>query len=421
MGTKIKQLTERGVAAAKEPGYFSDGAGLYLQISKTGSKSWLFKFTLHGKSREMGLGSTLVVGLKAARDAAADARKLVQAGIDPIEDKRRKAAEEQQALEAKKAAKQADKLTLDRALRDYVQAHEREWTPDHAHDWRGSVISFISEKTRARPIASIVKSDIVDELGHAWNENTITAARVLNRLAKLFSAAIAAGHHPGPNPASWKDNLEHVFASPKKIHVVESFAAIDFVKMPLFLASLRETDDVWAHAVEFAILTAGRSTEVREATWTEIDLERGVWSLPANRMKKRRPHAVPLSAAALDLLRKRRQLTIGDGYVFTGLKPGSVVDGDACLDRVKSVCAQIGVPAATLHGMRSAFSDWAHEETSSPEIVIEMALAHMTGNATSRAYRRGDLIEKRRALMESWASYCTAKPADNVVPLRREA
>lgn len=424
MGTKIKLLSDRGVAAAKVPGYYHDGLGLYLQVSKTGSKSWLLKYRLHGRSREMGLGSALVVTLKEARDAAAKARKLVEAGVDPIEDRKRVAAEAQRALEAKKVADTAHKLTLNRALRDYVAAHEMGWTPDHAQDWRASVIAFVSEKTLAKPIASLTKADVLAELGKRWTENPVTAARVLNRLAKLFGAAIAAGRHPGPNPAAWADNMEHHLPAPSKVHVVKSFAAIDYEKMPSFMTALRTRDDVWSHAVEFAVLTAGRSTEVREATWGEIDLERAVWSLPGVRMKKRRPHTVPLSAAAVELLRKRLSLRKDDeDFVFPGVEPGQTVDADACLNLVKWACREIGEPAATLHGMRSAFATWAYETTSFPEMVIEGALAHLHGNATSRAYARGDLAEKRRALMEAWAQFCLSKinESSNVVQFKREA
>jgi len=392
-----QKLTARAAATAK-PGRYGDGAGLYLVVSPSGARKWVFRFTFGGKVTETGLGSADVVSLGEARDKARDARKMVEAGENPIEARRRAATAE------------AGIPTFGAVADALIAAKESEWRNEkHRAQWRTSLTEFAAP-LRFRPVDEIDTAAVLAVLTPLWQTKPETASRVRGRIEAVLDAAKAQGHRSGENPAAWRGHLAHLL--PKRGKLTRGHhAAMDYRDVPAFIAQLRECDVIAAMALEFCILTATRSGEVYGARWSEIDMAAKVWTVPAARTKAAREHRVPLSEPALAILEK-----LGDtDYVFPsprGRKPLSHVS-------MAKVMRRLQIDGATVHGFRSAFRDWCGETTTFPREIAEAALAHVIGDKAEQAYRRGDALEKRRALMAAWANHCESKPCSNVVPLSK--
>jgi integrase len=398
MARRGKALTTRKVETAK-PGKYEDGHGLRLVVAESGARKWVFRYMRAGKRVEMGLGSVPAVSLGQARESAADARRLVRAGKDPV------------AVRRAERAAGADETFGPFALRliDTIETAFR--NEKHRAQWRTTLTTYTTPIWNKR-LADIETDDVLACLKPIWTAKAETASRVRGRIERILDAAAARGLRSRDNPARWRGHLANLL--PKRQRLARGHhAAMPFVDVPVFVERLREVEGVSARALEFTILTAARSGEVLGARWSEIDLDAKVWTVSAGRMKAAREHRVPLSERAVEILSAIAAVKIGD-YAFPGAKRGSPLSVMA----LTMVMRRSGVGHFTVHGFRSAFRDWAGERTNFPREIAEAALAHVVGDATERAYRRGDALEKRRALMEAWGRFC--EPTDDVVvPLAR--
>jgi len=388
------KLSARTVATLSEPGLYGDGNGLWLQISRWGTKSWIFRFTMNGKTRDMGLGPLHTVGLADARKAAEACRIQVRDGIDPIE--RRKAAR------LARMASEAKILTFKEVAESYIKAHEASWkNVKHAWQWSRTLEQFVYPVFGALSVAAVDTGLVLKVLEPIWTSKTETATRIRGRIEVILDYATARKYRRGENPAKWKGHLDAILPAPGKIQHVKHHAALPYDRMPAFMKELRAQDGVAARGLEFAILTAARTGEVIGATWEEIDLEKRVWAIPPERMKMGKEHRVPLSDAAISVLNAMAKVR-SSPYVFPGWKGNGPLSNMAFLNRLK----RMKHGDLTAHGFRSTFRDWAAEQTRFPAEVAEMALAHAVGNKVEAAYRRGDLFEKRQGIMAAWASFC---------------
>jgi integrase len=394
-----KGLTARRVGTAK-PGKYEDGNGLRLLVSPSGARRWIYRYMHAGKRTEMGLGSAADVSLAEARERAADARRLVKAGKDPIAARR-----------AERAARGAETFgPFALALIDEIGAGFR--NTKHRAQWRTTLTAYATPIWNKR-LADIETDDVLACLKPIWQIKAVTALRVRGRIERVLDAAAARGLRSRDNPARWRGHLANLLAKPQKL-ARGHHAAMPFDDVPAYMARLREIGSVSAQALEFTILTAARSGEVTGARWSEIDLAGKVWTLPASRMKSGREHRVPLTDRAVEILSVFAETKIGD-HVFTGVKRGRSLSAST----LTALTRRSGLEHFTVHGFRSAFRDWAGERTNFPREVAEAALAHVVGDETERAYRRGDALEKRRALMEAWAAFCEPNAGNVVVPLAR--
>jgi integrase len=383
MAKALNRLSARTVQTLTTPGRHADGGNLYLTVSPSGAKSWLFIYRQGSRQREMGLGGINRVPLARAREMAALARQALAAGKDPI------------ALKAG----QTSKLTFGAVADEHIAAMESAWRNEkHRAQWR-MTLTVYAKSLRALPIDSIDTEAILSILKPLWLSKPETASRLRGRIEAVLDAAKARGLREGDNPARWKGHLDNLLPRPAKLtrghHV-----AMPYRDLPGFVARLREYHAVAALALEFTILTAARSGEVLGTTWDEIDGATKIWTVPATRMKAGRIHRVPLSDQAMDVLDKASALG-REGFVFPGTKAGKPLSNMAMDMTLRRMQADV-----TVHGFRSSFRDWVGEETSFPREVAEAALAHIVGDETERAYRRGDALQKRRALMVDWADYC---------------
>lgn len=394
MAREINRLTARGVAALKEPGLHADGAGLYLRIDQTLNRRWVWIYKWLGRRREMGLGSAQTIDLKTARTLADDARKLLAHGLDPI---------------AARKAEQVGEMTFgalaERVIADLAQGWR---SPKAAPQWTASLKTHAADLWD-RPVAAIETSHVLAALKPIWLRLPETAGRVRARIERVLDVAAVEGLRAGPNPARWKGHLQILLA--RQARARGHHEAMAYEDVPAFIARLREREAVAARALEFAILTATRTTEVREARKEEI--EGDVWVIPAERMKGNKEHRVPLSDRALALIEELAIINGRTPFIFPAERINSPLSSMAMLMLLRRMEVQ-----ATVHGFRSAFRDWAGDCTDFARETVEEALAHAVGGAVERAYRRRDAIEKRRKLMEAWATFVTTPPADNVHQLR---
>ena len=395
MGAHIGGRLSVAKVKAAGPGKHPDGANLWLQVGPNGSRSWYLRFTLNGRTREMGLGPYPLVSLAEARDKAMAQRRLLLDGIDPIS-----------ARDAKQPA--SDPVTFAAAAKEYISGHEKGWkSADHARQWRNSLDRYVLPAIGERPISAIDTHDVLSIVEPLWPEKTETATRVLNRISLILDWATARKLRTGDNPARWKGHLEAVLPKRSKVQKVINHSALPYTRLPLFMTALRQQSEIGARAAELMILTATRTSEVRFAAWSEIDLDGRLWIIPAARMKAERDHRVPLAGPAIALL---SQLPREVERVFPGLGQHAILKA---LKRVNS--------ELTAHGFRSTFRDWCAEQTIFPSEVAEMALAHAVGDKVEAAYRRGDLFEKRRQLAEAWAHYCAGLAEGNIFSLVKAA
>ena len=408
MARNMERLTALAVSRAKKPGYYSDGGGLLLHITSTGAKSWVFRFMLAGKAREMGLGPLPDTTLSEARGKALEARKLRREGIDPIE--HRKALRAAARLDAARA------ITFRECADAYIRAHRAGWrNAKHADQWESTLTTYADPVFGSLPVQGIDTGSVMRVLDPIWAEKPETAGRVRGRIEVILDWATVRGYRQGENPARWRGHLDKLLPKRSKVARVEHHAALPYREIGAFLASLRAQEGTGARALEFAILTAGRTGEILGARWDEIDLEAAIWTIPAGRMKGEREHRVPLSAPAIAVVEALKQFRTGE-QVFPGGKSGKPLSNMAMLVLLR----RMNRSDLTVHGFRSTFRDWAAEQTAYPNEVVEMALAHAVGNKVEAAYRRGDLFEKRRRLMDEWAAFCEAPAAGGkVVPIRR--
>ncbi|GLK71561.1 integrase arm-type DNA-binding domain-containing protein [Ancylobacter dichloromethanicus] len=388
------KLSALQVSRIAEPGRYGDGGGLWLQVTPAGTKSWLFRFMLDGRARQMGLGSLSDVTLAEAREAARGARRMASEGIDPID------ARAKQRAEARAA--RLRHVTFRDCAERYVTAHEAGWrNPKHRDQWRNTLTSYADPIVGDLAIGQIDTALVLKVLEPIWRVKPETASRTRGRIEAVLDWAQARGYRQGENPARWRGHLDKLLPSKAKVRRVEHHGALPFLRVPAFVAALRAKPFVSAKALEFTILTAARTGEVIGARWHEIDLGEASWTVPAERMKAGREHRVPLSPRTVEML---RSLPREDGgFVFPGAKAKSGLSNMAMLQLVRGMD---GTEGLTVHGFRSAFRDWASEQTDCPREVAEAALAHTISDKVEAAYRRGDLFDKRRRLMEDWATFC---------------
>jgi integrase len=405
------RLTTTFIASATrpkspKPGMHNDGAGLYLAVSDSGSASWLFRYKIYKRPRQMGLGGLDEVTLAQARERADDARRKLRNGVDPLEERR--------ATKLADSLSRAKTMTFRECAEAYVAAHRAGWTnAKHARQWPATLSAYAYPVFGDLPVAAIDLGLVMKVIEPIWSTKPETASRVRGRIENVLDWATVRGYRQGENPARWRGHLESLLPKKTKVHAVEHLAALPYGQVAAFMARLREQEGIVARGLEFTILTAARANEAVGARWEEIGLSERIWTIPAKRMKARKEHRVPLSDAAMTIVERMAELRQSD-FVFPG-RFGGALAADSMLALTKRLAGQ----PVTSHGFRSTFRDWCAERSSFPHEVAEMALGHTVGDAVERAYRRGDLFEKRRQLAEAWARYCATPQAEGrVVPIR---
>jgi integrase len=404
VASTINQLTAIKVQKIKQPGYHADGGGLWLQVSQAGGKSWIFTFSLHGRRREMGLGSVGRVSLAEARDERDRCNRLLRDHIDPIKERKRKRAES--------ALTNAKSITFAQAAAAYIATHRAGLkNAKHAKQWATTIATYAEPRIGKLNVADIDTGLIRQVLEPIWTTKPETGKRVRGRVEAILGWAKVSGYRSGENPAGWKGNLDKLLPKQSKVHKVKHHAAMPYDELPAFMADLRQQKGSAARALEFAILTAARTGEVLTARPSEID--KGIWVVPGSRMKGGVEHRVPLCKRAIEVA------SGGSGsYLFP-----SRYHHDKALSNMAMLMLleHMGHDDVTVHGFRSSFKDWARDRTRFDNYVVEAALAHISGDKVERAYARSDVLEKRRELMNAWAKFCESPPAkstDRVVPLR---
>jgi integrase len=408
---KVDLLSALKVTRINDPGMYLDGRGLYLQVVAAPTadephrvtKSWIFRYALNGRPRKMGLGSVRDVTLAQARAKAADARKQAKEGIDPIDDRHVKVVTKA-AEEAKAAARP---VTFDQCADAYVTAHEAGWrNAKHRRQWKNTLATYASPVFGKLAVGEVDTAMVLKAIESIWAKKSETASRVRNRIENILDYARVSGYRTGENPARWRGHLDHLLPARSRVRSVKHHESLPYAEIGAFMAELRDRKAVAARALEFTILTAARTGEVIGARWSEIDLQAKVWTVSAERTKAGRGHRVPLSGAALAVL-KGLQL-------FRQSHADFVFPGDR-REKLSNMAMEMLLRRmhrdVTVHGFRSSFRDWAAECTNFPRELAASALARSVGDKVEAAYRHGDLFEKRRRLMAQWAEFCSKLPA----------
>jgi integrase len=394
MARTVNRLSALKVARTSKPGLYADGLNLYLRVGPTGSKSWVFRFRRPDGLHDLGLGPVHSVTLAEARAKALDLRRQRLDGIDP--------------LEAKRAAKTASRIKGARAMtfaecaEAYVKAHRAGWrSARHVAQWPQTLEDYVYPIFGSLPVQAIDTGLVMQALEPIWTEKPETATRVRGRVENVLDWATTSGYRKGENPGRWRGHLENLLPKKTRVHRVKHHAALPYSEIGAFMRELQARVELSARCLEFMILTAARSGEAFGATWSEMSFAERMWVIPADRMKADREHRVALSAPAVAIIERLAEFRSGD-LIFPGRtgEPFASATMPRLLERV-------GHADLTAHGFRSTFRDWAAECTNFPREVVEMALAHAIESAVEAAYRRGDLFEKRRQLMDAWARYCT--------------
>lgn len=383
----VHKLSARKVSTVGVAGRLSDGAGLYLYVKNTGRKSWVYMWKKDGRRREMGLGGYPAVSLAKARLKAQIQRELISEGVDP--------------LAARAKEKNAPKITSFGEAADHlVETLKGDWSSEkHRQQWKRTV-SHYCEPIRALPVDKIDTDDIMRVLKPIWTTKEETARRLRSRIERILDYSTAHGWREGEKPARWKGHLKDLL--PKRDSSRKSnFAAMPYEKIPDFLKTLRQQDGSASLALEFTIHTAARTNEALGAVWDEIDFEKALWIVPAERMKGKQEHVVPLTSQCLEVLKKSHAMKVSK-YIF----PGGKKDRPLSNMSMNMLMRRMGIENTTVHGFRSSFRDWCGDKTEYPREVAEAALAHKIGNKVEQAYRRRNALEKRQGLMSEWSTYC---------------
>lgn len=390
---KLTATSLKGLPAGRH----SDGGGLYLTVAKGGTRSWVFMWKPPGAewNKEMGLGPYPAITLAKARAMAAEARTAVAEGRDPLAEKRREA-----------------EPTFADAADQFLESMAGQWrNAKHRAQWSMTLGDAYCAAIRRKRVSTIETGDVLRVLKPIWKAKPETASRLRGRIERVLDFATVRGWREGDNPARWRGHLKSILPERPKL-TRGHMAAMPYDEVPAFFRNLRAREAMAARALEFLILTAARSGEALGARWDEIDFEAKVWTVPAERMKAGRPHRVPLSDEALAILTPLHEARVS-AFLFPGQRRGNPLSSAALANLMR----RLGADAYTVHGFRSAFRDWAGDETSFPRDVAEAALAHVLADKTEAAYRRADALEKRRRLMEAWAAYCRGKTVGKVVAL----
>lgn len=402
MGRAINKLSVKFTERKDlKPGLYGDGGGLYLQVSALGTKAWVYRFMMASRPRKMGLGAFPQIGLAEARKKAMAAYSRVVDGQDPIEERR--------AHRAANAAVAPNVKTFAQCAEECIQALTPGWkSPKHAQQWTSTLETYAYPVIGHLPIGDVAESHVMEILQPIWNTKTETASRVRGRIEKVLDRSRALKLRSGENPARWKGHLDQLLPTKSQVAPVEHHPALPYRDLPAFMRKLRQREGVSARALEFTILTVARTGDTIGAKMAEIDAREKLWTVPARRLKgrkgaRRNDHIVPLSNPVLTLL--NNLLQDGGGFVFPGGKEGCGLSNMAMAEQLKDL--GYSGDLATVHGFRSTFKDWAAEQTSYANELSEMAMAHTVPDKTEAAYRRGDMLERRRRLMEDWGTYCS--------------
>ncbi len=400
MPRKARELSAIEVKRfSKAEGFHAVGGvdGLYLKVKDTGARSWILRAKVGDRRKDFGLGGHPDVTLEDARQRAREARELIRQGIDPLNAKRA-------AKDALRAAA-ARRMTFDEAATACHKSKSREFrNRKHAAQWKSTLDTYASPIIGSLPVEQVDLGHVVKVLEPIWETKVETASRLRGRIEAVLSWATVSGYRKGDNPARWHGNLSHVLAKPTKVRKVKHHAAMPWHELGKFMADLRTREGAAARALDFAILTAARSGEVRLARWDEIDLRAKLWTVPGERMKAAKSHRVPLSEPAIKLLKALPRFEGGSNYVFAAARGGPLSDM-----AISAVTRRMGVNAVP-HGFRSTFKDWCRSSTAYPDEVSELALAHVSSDATRAAYARDELLPKRALLMRDWAKFCGTIP-----------
>ena len=391
----VKALTALEVNRLSTPGLHTVGAvpGLCLRIlpPPAASRGWILRINIGGARRDLGLGGYPAVSLAQAREAARGKRQLVRDGVDPVLQKR--------AAESARRAAAMKTMTFAEAATRYIAIQEPGWrNAKHAWQWRNSLDRYVIPRIGALDVGDIGITQVLEVLEPIWRTTTVTASRIRGRIELILAWADKRAERERLNPARWRGHLDTQLPRPSKVARPKHHKALALAEMGLFMRRLRDLDSMAARALEFAILTAARSGEVRHATWPEVDMATKIWTIPAERMKAGREHRVPLNDGAMSLLRLLARVE-GSDVIFQSPRSGPLTDS-----ALVGVCRRIGADCVP-HGFRSTFRDWCAEHTNVAREVAEMALAHAIGNEVEAAYRRSDLFDKRRPLMDEWAAF----------------
>jgi len=390
MSSNINKLSPRKISSLKKTGLYGDGMGLWLKVTKSGTKSWIFRYSRNKKTYDIGLGSILTVSLSDARNKALEYRQMIQAGNDPLRTK--------QAEEIKNKRANNELITFEQCSVQYIDAHKAGWkNAKHAQQWTNTIKTYVLPVIGYLPVQDIDTSLIMQVLTPIWTTKNETAGRIRGRVENILSWAAVHGYRSVDNPAQWKGHLENLLAKPSKIKIVSHHKALPYAKLNAFINILRCNTSISARALEFLILNATRTSELTGAEWSEFDFNAAIWTIPAIRMKSGKEHRIPLSSRSTDILNEMQNIKQST-FVFPGGKIGKSLS-NAAMDKILQ--KTLGYDC-TVHGFRSTFSDWAAECTNHPRDLCEMALAHTIKNKVEAAYRRGDMIEKRRVLAEDW-------------------
>jgi len=397
-------LTVKGIKRLTRAGRYSDGGNLFLQVTPSGGRSWLFRYEIAGRQRGMGLGPLEYRTLEEARDLAYAARKQLQDGIDPIE--ARRAERTAKALEAARA------MSFEKAATEYYNGHASQWTNDqYRKKFLASLRMYAFTKIGTLPVAAIDTGLVLKVMEPIWSTKPNTANRVRGRIETILDWATVRGYRTGDNPARWSGHLEE--ALPAKTTVAKHHAAMPYVDVSDFVARLQQQIGIPPRALEFLILTAARTGEVTGALWSEIDLDNKIWVVPGPRMKEKREHRVPLTDRSIAIL---KELPREGNFVFIGARKGLPLGRNTFLNLLEAM----GHDDVTTHGFRSSFRDWCGESTSFASDICEVALSHVVGGQVITSYQRGDMLEKRRSLMMAWEQFLTLpKREATVVPIRK--
>jgi len=394
-------LTDTKIRAEKNRTRLRDGAGLWLNVSKTGSKSWVYRWVKGGKAHEVGLGSYPIITLARARDLAVECREMVANNLNP-----------------KVERKKSEEPTFKECVAEYLEEKESEWSnAKHRHQWRQTLGKAYCSSILELKVSEITTNDVLDVLREPWQSRPETASRLRGRIERVLAYAKVKGWRGGDNPAAWRGNLKEALPKPKKL-TRGHFKALPYKDIPAFIQNLNVRPADAARALELLIYTVNRPKNVLQARWEDIDLDNHLWTIPAPDTKTKQVYIIPLSHAALNILKPLKEVQRSK-YVFTGQRRGKGIHEDKPISEMamEMLLRRMEITNATPHGFRSSFRDWAGDETNAQNEVMEFCLAHSVGNKTQQAYRRGSAIDKRRVLLTQWADYCLGINTGNVVKL----